>query len=159
MIKTPKISDVTDNIVNGLTLVGGAMASRGVVSYIPEKHQTAGKAGVALGSIAVASALKGNSRGISIGKLALMGVAAMQLIDLATDVAKKNMNPTNISFVDKALGLKGCGCQQTGLGNNFQWPGFLSAPADATGIETVSWEPVEEFTNFEEVTAASPFLS
>ena len=152
MIKTPKISDVTTNLVNGLTLVGGGLVSRGAVSYIPEKHQTIGKAGVAVGATIAAAAIKGNSTGANAGKLALMGVAAMQLIDLVTSTAKKNIKPTGVAFVDKSLGLAGCGCQNNGLGQAAPLP-FLSMPAATvnSGLEQIAWSEEEQYTNFEEV--------
>lgn len=141
MIKTPKISDVTTNVTNGLVIVGGGLLGRGATSYIPEAHQTIGKAGVAVGSMIGAAAIKGNSRGASMGKLALIGVAAFQLIDLATDLAKKNIKPTNVQFIDKALGLTGCGCNG-GLGlANF---GFLSQPSADTGVHHINWEAISQ---------------
>lgn len=142
MIKTPKISDVGTSVVNGLTITAGAFAGRGIASLVPEKHATLGKAGVAVGSLAVATALKGNGRGVNIAKLALTGVAAMNLIDIASEQIKKHVSPTNIAFVDKALGL-GCGCSNNNNGLGYVWPGLLQ-PHNDTGIEAIEYATVEE---------------
>ena len=147
MLKTPKTKDITKQGKQALSLVGGAMISRGVNNVIPVEDSTMKKAIVAGGSLVLAAMYKGPQKDIV--NPALVGMAAYQTVDIISgEVGKQIQRKEGATAIEKfgydALGLAGtsCGCNQPAT----TYPMALGAPR----IQRIEWneayngEQVEE---------------
>lgn len=124
-LKTPKSKDVVSNLVTGVSLAGGAMASDGVVALIPAEHKTVGKAAIAGGSFIGAAAITGTSKTAKTLQLILIGMGVMQTVSLVRENIPATMKQAGDGHVAKAVnGALGLGCACTGLGQQ-RYPALM----------------------------------
>lgn len=155
MLKTPKSKDVITNLMTGVSLAGGAMASDGVVALIPAENRTVGKAAIAGGSFIGAAAIKGTSKTAKTIQLALIGMGVMQTVGLVREKMPQSLKQSGVGNVAKAInGTLGLGCACSGLGQIYP---ALMYPNTIKAIdynrEFVSGGQSFDYTDFEDVTS------